>query len=120
MRKEERALRIGQLRPGARAGALTDPPEHIVERPDRPAEKSGLAPEQVAFYPVDVRPVGDNQKRVPVEGLEVAIEQTRHLARVRGAHQESERHASILDVCPASTSAGQSVGAADFAPKFGA
>jgi len=45
--------------------------------------------------PVDVRPVRNNQKRVSVEGFEIAIEQTRDFARVRGAHQESQRH--LLD-----------------------
>jgi hypothetical protein len=43
----------------------------------------------------DVRPVRDNQKRVSVESFEIAIEETRHFSRVRGAHQESERH--LLD-----------------------
>src|SRR4029450_4933115 len=82
-------------RSSCRAGLLRYPPEKVVECPDRPAEQGRSPGQKVVLDPVDVRPVRDTQKRVSVESFEVAIEETRHFARVRGAHQESERH--LLD-----------------------
>ncbi len=93
--EEERALRITQLRARCGAGVLPDVAEKVVERTDRSAEEGGPACEEVVLDPADVRPVRDNQKRVSVESFEIAIEETRHFPRVRGAHQESERH--LLD-----------------------
>ena len=93
--EQKRPLRIGDLRARGSARVLPDAPEKVVERPDRPAKKGGATRQQIVLDPVDVRPVRNNQKRVSVEGFEIAIEQTRDFARVRGAHQESQRH--LLD-----------------------
>jgi hypothetical protein len=69
-----------------------DAGEEVVERPDRAAEEAAAALEQVALYDLTVEAIGDDEDGLPVDRLEVAVEETRHLPRVRRADQQGQRH----------------------------
>ncbi len=72
--------------------------EEVVEGPDRPSEQAAAALQEVAFHPVDVRPVRHDQKRLFVEPGEVALEEKGDFARVCGACDEAQAHRAILDL----------------------
>ena len=70
--------------------------EDVVERADRAREEGACAPQQIAFDPVDVRPVGDDQDRIAVDRREVALEETCDLAGFCRPEDESQAHLSIV------------------------
>ena len=90
---DERALRPRGDGPAARV-AVGDAREQVVERADRAAEQAARALEQVSLDARDVRPVRHDQDRLVVEAGQVALEQERDLARIRGPDDEVQSQAS--------------------------
>ncbi len=94
--QDERALRVRRdLLP--LATTLGDRAEEIVEGADVAAQQGGTSGQEIALYAIDLRPVRDDEERLTVEVLEVAIEEPRDLPRVRRANQQRERHSRSLD-----------------------
>ena len=85
--RDEGSLRARRHGPAARV-AVGDPPEQVVERPDRPAEQAPGRIEQVALDPGDVRPVRHDQERLVFQARQIALEQERDLTRIRGPDDE--------------------------------
>ena len=56
------------------------------------------ARDELALDPLDVRPVRHDQRRIAVERVQVALEQQRHLARVRGADEQPQTHSRPIVV----------------------
>src|SRR5262249_26016618 len=79
-----------------RAVPARDPLEDVVERADRTADQRAGLGEQLTLGPVDVRPVRHDQNRIGTEGGQVALEQERDLARVRGPCEQAQRHRAIV------------------------
>ena len=93
----EGALHVGRLRQTIVSGNV---PEEVVERSDGSGEESGPPCHEVAFDTVDVPAIGDDEPRVAIEALQVALEEQGDLARMRRSNHERKPHASI--VVPAS------------------
>ena len=77
-----------------------EPPEEVVERPDRAAEQAAAACEQIALDAVDVRRVRHDQCRFVVEARQVPVEQERDFARVGRPCKEGEPHLPIVGLPP--------------------
>ena len=96
---EERLLRPSQLPTGI-GDAAGEPPEHVVEGADRPAEERGPPRQQLELDTVDVSPIRHDQHGLgPVrdlERIEVAAEQQLDLARVGRSRNEAKRHPPTL------------------------
>ena len=90
-RRSERPLR-GRDHAPVGSVAARDPLEDVVEGADRAADERAGPGQQLALGTVDVRPVRHDQDRIGVERAEVALEQERDLARVRGPCEQAQRH----------------------------
>ena len=102
--EDEAALRVGR-HPEPPVAAAGDRTEEIVERADVAAQKSGATGQEIALDAIHFRPVRDDEERLAVEVLQVAIEEPRDLPRVRRANQQRERHPCSLDVRPGGSGA---------------
>ena len=81
-----------------------DPPNRSSNVPIEPPSRQPQRGEQVALDAVDVRPVRHDQERLVVEARQIALEQQRDFARVRGPREEGESHLPIVErprTCPA-------------------
>ena len=95
----KRALRVGQAA-AAFGRAAGDAAEEVVERADRAAEQRGRPREQLALDARDVRPARDDEHGIARKELDIAVEEARDLARIRGARDERETHRSMLVPSP--------------------
>jgi hypothetical protein len=95
---DERPLGVAEHRP--RRATLCDAGEDVVERPDRAAEQCAAARQQVTLDAFDVRPVRDDEDRLPRKHSEITLQQERDLARVGRPGDEAETHRSILGLGP--------------------
>ena len=92
---DQRPLRVGCH--GTVLPAVSgQPAKQVVERADLASEQGAAGGEQLAFDPVDVRPVRHDQNRFARKRVQVALQQERYLARVRGPGQERQGHPPIL------------------------
>ena len=92
---DQGALRVG--RDGTMLAAVSrEPSEEVVERPDLAAEQGSARGQEVALDSVDVRPVRHDQEGLVRKLGQVALEQERHLARIRGPGEQREGHRPIL------------------------
>src|SRR5581483_4014682 len=90
--RDEEELRLGRDGAAGRCDAL----EQVVERADRAAEQTAATAQQVALDPVDVRPVRHDQERLVVQAGEIALEEQRDLARMRGPCDEAQPHRAMV------------------------
>ena len=97
--RDERPLRVARDRSHV-VGAERELSEDVVERADRAGEQRPGSLQEIAFDPVDVGAVRDDQDRVAFDLREVSLEQARDLAGLRRPDDEGERHAPM--VVPAS------------------
>jgi len=92
---EQRALEVGRQRPVPSVPAR-DPLEDVVERTDATAEEDAGTAQQVALDTLDVRPVRHDEDRLVLQALQVALEQQRHLPRIRRPCEQSQGHRPML------------------------
>ena len=93
--RNEGALCIGRDGSGIRC-TERELAKDVVERADRACEQGTGAPQQVAFDPVDVRPVRHDEDRIAVDRREVPLEETRDLAGFRRPDDESQAHLPMV------------------------
>ena len=86
------------------ATAFADVAEEIVERPDGAGEERGGSPNQVTLDAIDVDAVRDDEPRVALEHVDVALQEQRDLAGVSRPHDERETHRSIVVLAPGALS----------------
>ncbi len=80
------------MRTARRRRPRNDSLDEIVEGTHGASEQHRAAPQEVPFDPFDLTPVGNDEKRLPVERGNVTIEQAGNLAGVRRTDNQSQRH----------------------------
>jgi hypothetical protein len=93
--RDQRLLGVRGDRAGL-AAAPRDRPEHVVERPDRPAEERRLELDEVALGLLHVRPVGHDQHRLARQDIEVPAQEQRDLPGIRRAGDQGQTHRLML------------------------
>ena len=70
--------------------------EQIVERSDTPGEEGWTSSNEISLDALDVRAIRNDQPRVTVEHLDIALEKQGNLAGVRRPDDERKAHGSIV------------------------
>ena len=98
---DQLALGIGRDRE-VRAPGAGDLLEEVVEGPDPARQQRSARRQQLALDALDVRSVRHDQDRISVERAQIALEEQRNLARVRGPSKQRQPaargHRPIVDL----------------------
>ena len=89
--QQQPPLRIGEYR-AVVAVAARDAGEQVVERAERATHDGVAAGNEVALYALYLRPVRNDEHRLPRNVRRIAVEQEGDLAGVRGPREQCQRH----------------------------
>ena len=91
--QQQPALGVGEHR-AVVAVAARDAGEQVVERAHGAAHDRLAARDEIALHALNLRPVGDDEHRLPRDVRRIAVEQEGDLAGVRGPREQCQRHAT--------------------------
>ena len=89
--QQQPTLRIGEYRAMV-AVAARDAGEQVVERADGAAHDRLAARHEVVLHALNLRPVRDDEHRIPRDVRRIAVEQEGDLAGVRRPREQCQRH----------------------------
>ena len=83
-------------RPPSSAVRQGEPLEQRVERADRSREEPVAPPDELAFGPIDLGSIRDDEPRIAIDLLDEPVEQERDLAGMRRPDDEGETHRCMV------------------------